>query len=275
MKEIGIYLKERFPLPLVLLLATGYALFLVGIGAPQYNSGLVAMFTALAFTAFLLRQRVTDEFKDLKHDTKNYPHRPLQRGLISKQQLIGIGIASLIVELAAVYAVGGPTSLAWYGPVFAFTLLMGVEFFCSRWLEKHFTLYFIAHQCVFIGFIAWYLGATGTPISPTVLAAAAAFLFTMCSVEIVRKFEIRRDAKNKIVLDTYPAVWGRSLSVLILAACIVGTGALLSFSTGHVYPMIISAVAIFAITWQRSNDNGVRIISATAFIAQAVGVFIV
>ena len=275
MKEIGVYLKERFPFPLVLLLAVGYSLFLVGISAPLQNSIVAAALTTLAFVAFLLRQRVTDEFKDLKHDTKNYPNRPFQRGLISKRQLIGLGVFSLTVELAAIYAIGGLYSLAWYVPVFVFTLLMSVEFFASTWLEKHFTLYFVLHQCVFIGFIAWYFGTTNTPLNTSTLAAAAAFMLTMCSVEIVRKFEIRLDTKKKVVLDTYPAVWGRALSILILALCVIGTGALLTYATGQLYPLIISAIAVFAITWQRKNDTLIRIIGAGAFIAQSIGVFIV
>ena len=275
MKEIGVYLKERFPFPLVLLLAVGYSLFLVGISAPLQNSIVAAALTTLAFVAFLLRQRVTDEFKDLTPDTKNYPHRPLQRGLVSKRQLIGLGILSLTIELAAIYAIGGLHSLAWYLPVFIFTLFMSVEFFASKWLEKHFTLYFVLHQFVFVGFITWFFGTTNTSLTPAIVAAAVAFLLTMCSVEIVRKFEIRRDAKKKVVLDTYPAVWGRALSVLILAVCIVGTGALLTYATGHIFPVIVSAIAVFAITWQRKNDTSIRIIGAGAFIAQSIGVFIV
>ena len=274
MRGVGVYLKERFPLPLVLLLAAGYSLFLVGISAPVDNTIMTASLTALAFTAFLLRQRVTDEFKDLTHDTKNYPTRPLQRGLVSKQQLITLGMLSLGIEFLAVFAVGGLYSLLWYLPVFIFTLLMAFEFFASNWLEKHFTLYFLLHQLVFIGFIIWFFGATNTPVSPAALASAVAFLLTMCSVEIVRKFEIRRDAKKKVVLDTYPAVWGRALSIVILAACVIGSGALLVYASGNVYPLVISVASLSVIAWQHKSDTYIRVAGAGAFIAQSIGVFI-
>ncbi len=176
---------------------------------------------ALTFIAFLLRQRVMDEFKDRGHDDANYPNRPFQRGAISARKLIGLGCFAFALEIGAVLAIalilGSWLSVFAYLGVLAFSALTFFEFFASSWLEKHFTAYFATHQAIFIFFGLWGCAIYGQNNPVHALAGIVALVAIMASVEVMRKFEIRRDAAGLVVADTYPAVWGRKQSIWFMA----------------------------------------------------------
>lgn len=246
MNSIFLYFSERFPAQLVLLLSFSYSLMLLGVSShltgtaiSLANVGLVA----LSFAAFLLRLRVTDEFKDIDHDSKNYPNRPFQRGAISSQQLISIGVISLIVELGSLYIIG-PKAVIFYLPVLAYSLLTAKEFFISSWLNKHFTTYFISHQLIFVVFTAWGFMTFGVQLSPKALFGALAFVMTMSIFEIIRKLEYRHDTRGKIVKDSYPAVWGAPFTTALLILMALSVGAFLSVVTGDIWHMLLALVAV-------------------------------
>ena len=99
MNKILLYIQERFPIVPVLLFAFGYAALATGISKTQPAKQLetIILFAGIFFF-FLLRQRVVDEFKDSSHDLKNFPDRPVPRGLISKKQLVYLGAVALFLE---------------------------------------------------------------------------------------------------------------------------------------------------------------------------------
>jgi len=277
MKEIAIYIKERFPLPLVLFLALGYGFFIIGIslthGAFETTALLIALVT-LSFTGFLLRQRITDEFKDNEHDATNYPHRPVQRGLVTKKQLIALGLVALGVELFSIFLIGGAPALAWYIPFFIYSLLMAKEFFMPAWLNRHFTLYFVLHQCIFIFCLIWSFGFLGTPLTMQTVLLATAFILALASIEIIRKFKIRHNSKGVVVADTYPAVWGTRGSMYVLVSLILAMGVLLSIGTSSFIPLAISASSLFGISLSRQNTRAIQVIGSVHFITQAIVVVV-
>jgi len=100
MKNLLTYLNERFPLPVTGTHSLVTAMFLVAVAQPLVKSSndyLSTVFIAISFLFFMLRMRVTDEFKDASHDNSNYPNRPVQRGIITKKQLVIIGVISLVI----------------------------------------------------------------------------------------------------------------------------------------------------------------------------------
>ncbi len=275
MRETVTYIKERFPLPLVLLLSLGYSFFIIGISLPRLTFIEALPFlllVTLSFTGFLLRQRVTDEFKDAEHDTNNYPDRPVQRGLINRNQLIALGAIALVLELVSIYLIGGWVALTWYIPFFLYSVLMAKEFFVSTWINQRFTLYFLFHQCIFIFCIIWSYGLFTTEVTLQSLSSAAAVIVALSSAEIIRKFEIRHNTKGKVVADTYPAVWGKRGSFLVLLSLILATGVLLGFGTQSLVPFIISVVTLLALYAVRKNTDGIRIVGTLHFITQAISV---
>lgn len=279
MSAVWIYMKERFPLPLVLLLSLGYTLLIVGVNTVPSAASLAASLCILiSFTAFLLRLRVTDEFKDAEHDATNYPNRPVQRGAITKRSIIYLGILAGVVEIAAVVIAGfimsHPFSAFWYLLVIGYSYLTAVEFFCPAWLTKHFTLYFISHQLIFICFALWAYFLFAASITPTYIGSVLAFFLLMSSVEIIRKYELRRDPNGRIVKDTYPAVWGKMNTLLILASFVLLSGILLALASWSVIPVLIAGLGLGLLWVVRRKTTAVQGVVAVVFIAQGLGAFI-
>jgi 4-hydroxybenzoate polyprenyltransferase len=281
MGSIQTYIRERFPLPLVVLLTVGYGIFIVGIssrGVLLENKIIVTALVMLAFFAFLLRQRVTDEFKDLRHDTKNYPNRPLQRGIVTKRQLVWLGACALTLEAVSVITISiitdTPLSLAVYCGVFFYSALMSVEFFMSEWLEKHFTLYFLLHQFIFMWLITWNFSIFNTPVNLFVLGSAVSFILSLSSIEIIRKFEVRHNSNGAVVADTYPSVWGRTATILTLVLITAVGAGLLSVALHSWLPALSwMVIAAFISRFSRS-DTMIRLLVALLFILQSIWAFI-
>lgn len=276
MNGFSTYLRERFPLPAVLAFALGTAGLLVGFVSPYEPSGTywaITALVALAFVAFLLRIRVTDEFKDARHDDLHYPGRPVQRGAISRPTLVIVGVVALAVEIGAVIGAGmiagTPESALWYLAVLAHSALTAVEFFVPTWLERHFTIYFVSHQLISVWFAAWAIALFGTPVTFETVYAATGFVFALALVEVVRKFEVRTDAAGNVVADTYPAVWGRTRTLLVLAAFAFIVGERLYLANGNFAVEAIGLTAVIGIVVFRQSDSAIRAIAMLAFLATA------
>ncbi len=225
------YFRERFPLPVVITLSVGTAIWLVATSTtevPTQTNYFITFLITVAFTAFLLRQRVMDEFKDRSHDDANYPNRPVQRGVITHKQLKPIGFIAFLIELSAVSSIAIFTnswfSLLAYLAVLIFSTLTAYEFFAAQWLNRHFTLYFLSHQLIFVFFYLWSLTIFGVQYSIQAVLNGLAFILSMAALEVMRKFEIRKNASGEVVQDTYLAVWGRPVSVAVLALCLALSG---------------------------------------------------
>ena len=215
----------------MLILGLGTSTYMVAVCSPDQPDSVTFSLTvliALAFTSFLLRQRVMDEFKDRGHDDLNYPNRPVQRGAISIKNLVGLGIAAFLLEISAVISIAAISShwqsIYYYLPVIAFSLLTAREFFIPNWLNKHFTLYYLTHQLIFVFFILWGVSIFETSGELRIAAGSISFILMMASLEIMRKYEIRTNSAGEVVRDTYLAVWGRTQTNLVLALGVAISG---------------------------------------------------
>jgi len=246
MKSVFQYFKERFPIQLVVVLSASYSLMLLGVIGHLTNNKVrpsILILVTLSFAAFLLRLRVTDEFKDLDHDKKNYPNRPLQRGLISPKKLITLGICAFIIELGTIYAIS-PLAIMYYIPVLIYSVLTAKEFFVSPWLNRHFNAYLLTHQFIFVIFSAWGYWTFGVLVTIQALFGLIAFILTMFIFEIIRKLEYRHDRKGKIVKDSYPAVWGAPGTIALLILMTTCVGLLLTVITGNTWHILIALMAV-------------------------------
>jgi len=279
MKNLLTYLNERFPLPVTGTHSLLTAMFLVAIAQPlskSPNDSLTTLCIAISFLFFMLRMRVTDEFKDASHDGSNYPNRPVQRGIISKRQLVVIGITSLAIELTAVFTAGmfqsKLGSAVFYLLILGYSVLTGFEFFIPKYLEKHFNLYFLLHQAIFILYPIWIFNVFGTVVHPSVLVAATVFLLFMASMEIMRKYEIRHNPKGAVVMDTYLAVWRSAAFWLMFLFSVFGPIALFAnFHTGWLFG-VAGAAAVLLLVFRKKNEL-VRGLVAISFIATSLVIF--
>ena len=284
MRGVISYLLERFQPAAVITLSTATAALLVGSSTsghalePLLKIRLTGLVT-LVFLAFLLRTRVTDEFKDRDHDDVNYPNRPVQRGLISTAQLKRMRAWTFLVELVAVALVSqvstNASSALWYLPVLAFSYLTSKEFFASKYFEKHFTQYFVAHQLIFVWFMLWIYKTVSMNISlETFLAFLLAFVFLMATVEIVRKFEIRTNPAGQEVKDTYVAVWGLTGAISALTALIVLCGLLYCATLNSLVPLITALPVAACIVFFRKKFKVVQVAAFTNFLAISAIVYL-
>lgn len=279
MKNLLTYLNERFPLPVTGTHSLVTAMFLVAIAQPLAKNSddyLSTLFIAISFLFFMLRMRVTDEFKDASHDSSNYPNRPVQRGIITKRQLVVIGVISLLLELSAAFAAGvlqnNPYSALFYLLILGYSVLTGFEFFIGDYLEKHFNLYFLLHQAIFILYPIWVFNIFGTLVNPQVLLAASVFVLFMAGMEIMRKYELRYDPAGALVMDTYLAVW-RSLAFwLMFTISVLGPIALFTF-IASIWLLVISGTASVLLIIFRKKNDAVRGIVAITFIATSLVIY--
>jgi 4-hydroxybenzoate polyprenyltransferase len=260
MNNLREYFKERFPLSFTITYSIATAAMLVGISTDGGNlTALIGI--AISFLFFMLRTRVTDEFKDASHDNANYPNRPVQRGLITKKQLVTIGLISLLLEITGVVlaatATANPMAGWLYLLIMAYSVLTAFEFFATEFLDRHFNLYFLTHQAVFLLYPIWLFNMFGTGWTLQSIAGGIAFIVLMASLEVMRKYEIRKNPAGEIVKDTYLAVWGAGafwMMFLSAALCSVLFGYL---KDSFWFFLSGSAVCLAMLTF-RNKDMAVR-----------------
>ena len=271
MNKILLYIQERFPIVPVLLFAFGYAALATGISKTQPAKLLetIILFAGIFFF-FLLRQRVIDEFKDSSHDLKNFPDRPVPRGLISKKQLVSLGAVALFLEWSLVYLLGNNSLLA-YLPVFLYSLLMAKEFFVPEWLNRHFNLYLLSHEVIFILFGLFFILVIGEYSKNSGLFLALGTLTAApASIEIVRKFSPRYDKKGKPVQDTYSTVWGRNMALTILILLSFFTALFLTLIKNSPYFLFFILVTLSFLFVMKSSDKAVKTIGAINFLGLGI-----
>ncbi|MEB3198896.1 MAG: UbiA family prenyltransferase [Synechococcaceae cyanobacterium] len=204
------YQAERFPLrrhgPLILVFsgaAAGYGLRL-GQGVPRPVPLLAAVLVVLL--QFLLL-RLADEFKDADDDRRWRPGRPVPRGLVSLQELAGLGLLAAAGQLLLVLALR-PGALAALLAVWGWFLLMCAEFFRPRWLRRRLALYALSHLPI-VPLLALLAMALQGPLPQP---PAALLPFLLCTylaallLELSRKTRLPADEEPGV--DTYSAHWG-------------------------------------------------------------------
>jgi 4-hydroxybenzoate polyprenyltransferase len=223
----------------------------------------------LAFLGMLLRTRAIDEFKDFGHDAKNYPDRPVQRGLVSRGQVVGIGVVAGGVEILAIWGLGA-MAVVYYLPVMVYSFLMAREFFVGEWLVGKFTLYFLLHQAIFLLMVVWAYMTFGVEFGFNAGVGMVVVMCVMAGAEIVRKFEVRRDKRGRVVKDTYVAVWGLDNARTVLAFMIGVPGVGLAILMDSVVPVVVAIVGVVGLEAWRGKTKYSRIVASGVFVVQGI-----
>jgi acyl-CoA synthetase (AMP-forming)/AMP-acid ligase II/4-hydroxybenzoate polyprenyltransferase len=155
--RLAAYSRERFPvLKHGILIASFYSSnhFLAQIleqpgRVLTYDLGSILGVLSLFLLFFHLR--VFDEHKDFAEDSVHYPHRVLQRGIISLRELRWLGGAAILMQLlmAALWRpMPQPGALIAVLAALGFSILMLREFFVPKFLKRHFLLYATSHLMI-------------------------------------------------------------------------------------------------------------------------------
>lgn len=175
--------------------------------------------------------RIFDEHKDYAIDGINHPQRILQRGLITLFHLKVLGAVAIVVQLVWSWLMAGETGLLAWGLLFAWLCLMGVEFFCSPWLEKQLLLYALSHMAIMPLAVYWLAVLANPEVRCTPVLQAMmslAFISGFCA-EITRK--TRGPEEEREGVDSYTRILGVkgaiTLELVLVSAMVVNQVVLL------------------------------------------------
>jgi len=209
-----IYQAERFPFLTHGLLISAFSFSAVSysricrgqtgfIPVPLFLAGVFITITLF----FLLR--IFDEFKDKEEDASFRSYLPVPRGLISLQELkiTGIVIACLQIVVNLLFF---PKMLIIYGIVIAYLLLMGKEFFVSKWLKEHQMAYVVSHM-VIVPLVDIYASGLDWFLSGIALPFGLIFFFCVSFMNgIVLEYgrKIRTPGEEELGVTTYSHLYG-------------------------------------------------------------------
>lgn len=224
-----IYQKERFPF-----LAHGLLVASFSFSAISYSRicrsapGFVSASTFLTgifitITLFFL-VRILDEFKDAEDDAMYRSELPVPRGLIALPELKWIAIAIVIMQLI-VNIFFFPQMLIIYLIVIGYLLLMGKEFFVSRWLKKHQFWYVTSHMFI-IPLVDIYASGLDWQIEGAQPPAGLLFFFAVSYMngivlEIGRKIRIPQEESAGVL--TYSSMLGANKATMFWIATLLIT----------------------------------------------------
>lgn len=216
------YSKERFPLPVYLLLCTGFSLS----ANYMFSDNFIILPFALSLPGLLLfffELRLMDELKDYEKDKVANPDRPLPRGLFMPKQveraikiLLGgmIGFSLLLSLTLNIYAG------VYYCLLTLYLFLMYKEFFIPEWLNEKVLIYAASHQVILIILCIFAVSC----VSPNLALSEKSFfygLLVLCSFfsyEVCRKL----DPKAHPVLKTYLSLFGIKKTLMLVSLLSLG-----------------------------------------------------
>jgi 4-hydroxybenzoate polyprenyltransferase len=210
------YIKERFPIPVYLLLAGGVTTtgLLAKSGPMSWPALALGVVGLLLFLGLL---RLMDEYKDYDKDRVAHPERPLPRGLLkieTVRKVIHAGVLLMLAYVGVAYLYAGLPAALLYLVSTAFLWLMFKEFYVGTWLSKIPILYAVTHQVVMLPLVAFCTTLARPEMwnDPHTWYAASAALGSFFTYEICRKLD--PDAPR--ILDTYLIHHGRIATTFFL-----------------------------------------------------------
>lgn len=234
------YLSERFDLLQMSILAVVFGTASV---FNYENYGFV--YSSIALFLILLQLRLTDEFKDYKHDKKFYPERPVPRGLVTLGELKPVLFAVIVAEIVVLFL--GKGNIALFIVLGIYRLFIAKEFFVPDWLKRRFTLYIVSHELSVIplfSYLSLFGIKPGSETLSTILFNSLFLGINLFCLEIVRKFRTQRGYVGK---DTYIENYGLTGSKLLLAVLFTLSLFLATYLRGFSYLHLLSLI-VFSIS---------------------------
>ncbi|HEX8400576.1 MAG TPA: UbiA family prenyltransferase [Allosphingosinicella sp.] len=253
-RRLVIYQAERFPLARTSLLVAVFSAASVSVSAHLGGRPPPSLVTyAAAFLVTLLfffQLRVLDEIKDADEDARFRPERPIPRGLVSLRLIVGLGLASVPVAIAACWMVDG-RMLVLLAITWGWMLLMAREFFAPAWLKARPFVYMVSHMAVMP---AIDLVLTGFEWVPRGAAPAGLALFLLlsfangCVLEIGRKLWAPESEREGV--ESYSALLGpRRAAALWIGLVVLACALLLLVGRTTGAPLATGAIGLLGAAW--------------------------
>jgi len=244
-KKFNAYQKVRFPMIIL-----GLSLLPAVLSSAAVVSAPVTMarvvLVVVASIAYLLHIRVIDEHRDHIHDSIHHPTRPVQVGLISREELRCVDVVAVIILLAVAVFCGWPAVVV-AASMLAYSYAASHEFFLGEKLRGHFFVYNAVNllQMIVMQIFVYTVFANSVPIHSLVVAH---FLFTTVGTivfEFIRKLKVPgedgtgRDTytwylgfKNAMIVYIFLAALNVALFVAIVTMLTGRSPLLLALSAG-------------------------------------------
>lgn len=239
------YLNERFPFINMMLFVILYAMvFIVSemvlVGNPHsYSFHAIGIVSVISF---FFRLRVFDELKDFKIDAINHPHRVLQSGIINLSTLKFLAFLGFLLELFWVFKAGTPAIFTWLFALI-YSLLMRVEFFIPKLLQKNLLVYAITHMLIMPLIIVWIWASRYNvfQINLVLIYLLLLGLLSGFAFEIARKTHAP-DAERDTV-DSYSKQLGLKNAQYLIIALVFG----LSLSLMLLFQLLVVPIYLYFI----------------------------
>lgn len=211
-KRLALYLIERFSLYFITPALILHFLFIVNYFTSYFNDFRIVPF--LTFYLFFVSMRLLDELKDKSHDDIYYNQRPVQRGLISLNE-IGSLLSGIIFFLLIInFSLNTGGGNLYFILLLGYLYLMRYEFFIRNYIRKRLMLYLALHQAVIVLLILYIFASYGANIhSLNSWVFVGLNLLIILSAEIARK--IRSTKEDQTGNDTYSSFLGRKTAVVL------------------------------------------------------------
>ena len=202
--------KERAPLYGVAIMATTTAGAVYSFSEQGWLNYIAA---TLIIALYLIQIRTADEQKDFEHDNKYHPDRPVQRGVVSLNELAVINKLSIGLQLAfyAAFLDIRIFSLGLLSQSYAF--LTRKEFFVREWIRRHFFIYYFSHYIQLV-ILFYAIVSIIQPVGENYWSFVLLFMSGVIATEIGRKMFAKED---DTIDDTYSAQLGHKGSAIVLA----------------------------------------------------------
>ncbi len=269
MERWVIFLKERMPVPVLLILSLGIALSSLA-SAPLPSSKLLLALALLMPALFFLVLRFMDEVKDFEKDKIAHPERPLPRGLLSPQEVTRViygGLFVMVLLGGGLYALGHGLAGAVYLFTTLYLWLMYKEFFIGHALEKSPFLYALTHQVIIL-----FLTASIRCFDQTILSWEQFFIPGLMIMGAFFTYEICRklDPEAHPVLKTYRSQYGhkKTLGLILLTSlmALLGDALALGVNGASFYSLGLLVVAV-PFAYLKFLDYNYKLIEGLATIS--------
>lgn len=230
-RRLKAYVDERFPLLSHGLLIVSYyssnqflAHVLTHPEQPMRYS-IHSLMGAICVLCIFFHLRVFDEHKDFEEDSRHYPDRVLQRGVITLGDLKRLGVIAICLELLLGGLRGLPTLVSVLLTLI-FSLLMLKEFFIGTWLKRHFLIYATSHMLI-MPLLALTVYSFATGYYPWQAPAwfwvyACVGFFVTFNWEVSRK--IRAPEQEIEGVDSYTKIFGQyGAAYMVLGIRVIDT----------------------------------------------------
>lgn len=274
------YQSERAPLLAIITMAA----LTIGVLCHFAQTSFIRYLASVAIVVlYLIQIRVSDEKKDFEHDNKFYTNRPVQRGLVTLNELYRVGQLAIAAQLL-IYCSFLDLRIFVLGLLSqGYAFLTRREFYIREWLRKRLLTYNLLHQIQLI----FLFFAVINIIQPTKLSYAHLLFFTLISVATIELARKTLPASEDAAKDSYSARLGyKGVAVaLIFFAALTAAFSAYLISQQPRNPIFITLPIIalipianyayhYAIDPSKPNQKGIENSAILMFVACTLSVIL-